>query len=199
MHYELAKQIFSNGDDVVILDTEQELDWGRITLDPKGILLTSIVGRRAEGVGEYFYPYSELSLVSQDGFKFKRLDEGIVERTPSVKVHKLTPTTRGITAMNFLLGEDCDTVANKLANHGPGAVVERAIKDHERYVTAVKSWFTDPRGKDGISHGTYCFGDPILVENITHTQPSRGNLILTQQGGARAILSRNADLYLSKF
>jgi len=205
MDYETVKEAFTNKDAVILFDTETEFDWGNLTLDPRGILLSSLVGRRADGVGEYFYPYDEISVVADGGFKYRTIKPGEVEKVTAIKVrvYHLGLKIRGIEAVDALLGGECHKVAGRRIRVEAGVrdqpYLDEAVATHDEYLEAVKGWLKDPRDTESVGHSNFCFGDPVVLENIVDVEPSGNDLVLTQEGGARAILSGEADLHLMNF
>jgi len=174
MKYEEVKELFEDQNAIVMFDTDDEMDW---SADWGGEWKPHF---KSDGIHmphgwiavekTWIYPYSEVQLVTFDGFKLAHIEEGDLESIRRVTVHNLNPTFEGSRALR------------QLEQYG----------HREEYEEKMHLWLA-VFAKGKLSW--VILGDPIQVFGISFEWIESG-LLIHQADGARALVGNDAGIYL---
>jgi len=174
MKYEEVKKLFEDQNAIVMFDTDDGLDWSadwggewKPKFMPNGIHMPHgwIAVEKT-----WVYPYSEVQLITFDGFKLDHVMEGDLKGIKRVTVHSLNPT---------LIGK---RVIRQLHRYG----------QREEYEEEMQKWI------ERLAKGDLAWviiGDPKQLFGINFEWIESG-LLIHQADGARALVGNDAGIYL---
>lgn len=203
--WDLFFECFKEGEEVVVVDDDERLWFGKLQLHPGPMLDNSFSLINFRGKEKRF-EWEEISFMAHDGFPIKKLTGADGSR--AIEAMDTTDITKAVRAL--ATKTLCDMCCQLKESSGiRTSRKKRKIDGELRYVKYCKKCGEKIEHHKNSKEWWFLFGDPFLIENVSAELYNPGNsspefwghhdyeevLILTAKDGAKAQLFTVPNIY----
>lgn len=186
MKAEDFKKVFKGGDEVILIDSEEQFDWGFMEIVTGGIKITCKHGKALGGRREYIYPLDDIALIAHQGVKLKKLKANALKSEP-IRIIELYPRNWVSEMLQFF-----NTVNHK-QRHRVTMKERRILKNLADWLDA-KPEVRVPLPQV-INDGPLKVGDPWEIPFID-AEPLSDGILLHQPCEAKCIIMPETELFV---